>query len=133
MQVSEKPANRTFEIRVKAVADGVTEARRALATHAEKAGADRQAVELAVSEAVANAVVHGYPNGRKGEVIVRATVIRRQLVVDVSDDGDGMRPNPESPGLGLGLPLIGRVTDAFTITEGSRGGTMVSMRFRVAA
>ena len=115
--------------------EGVTEARRAVGKYAERAGCDRGAVELAVAEAVANAVIHGYPEGSPGKVTIRATAESGALAVEVSDDGAGMRGNPDSLGLGLGLglPLIARVTDEFTITTARSGGAMVSMRFRTAA
>ncbi len=64
---------------------------------------------------------------------IRASAESGALVVEVSDDGAGMRGNPDSLGLGLGLPLIARVTDEFTITTARSGGAMVSMRFRTAA
>ena len=48
--------------------------------------------------------------------------------VSVDDDGLGMRPRLDSPGVGLGLPLIADLADRVEIT--SRGpGTRIAARF----
>jgi anti-sigma regulatory factor (Ser/Thr protein kinase) len=87
------------------------------------------AIEIAVSEAVTNAVVHAYAR-RPGDVVVTAHMPKGDgLVVDVLDDGDGLVPRADSPGLGLGLALIAQLTDAFEVREPAHGGTMVHMRF----
>ena len=40
-----------------------------------------------------------------------------------------MRPRPDSPGLGLGLPLIAQMAASFEVHERDSGGTEVRMRF----
>ena len=40
-----------------------------------------------------------------------------------------MAPRHDSPGLGLGLPLVGRVAERVDITAQAGGGTLVSMSF----
>src|SRR5947208_9758715 len=116
-----------------AVPGSVSEARRAVVAHACEAGATPAAlaaIELAVSEAVTNAVQHAYPDpGRRGSVSVAAEVADGALVVTVADDGAGMRPRPDSPGLGLGLPLISQMTHSFEVLQPPAGGTVLSMRF----
>jgi anti-sigma regulatory factor (Ser/Thr protein kinase) len=89
-------------------------------------------MRLAVSEAVNNAVVHGYTQREPGTVTVLAAVDpdAALLTVTVTDDGDGMQPRPDSPGLGLGLPLITTVARTAKITAGPGGrGTRVKMTF----
>ena len=52
------------------------------------------------------------------------------LRVTVCDEGIGMRPRLDSPGLGLGLSLIARVSDRFELTE-MRPGVRVCMAFAI--
>jgi serine/threonine-protein kinase RsbW len=90
------------------------------------------AVGLAVSEAATNAVVHAYADqSHPGKVCIDAGLDDSGLWVTVGDQGRGMRPRPDSPGLGLGLPLIAQMTTAFEVHEGDGGGTEVRMRFEL--
>ncbi|HEX8122132.1 MAG TPA: ATP-binding protein [Solirubrobacteraceae bacterium] len=118
-----------------AVAENVAPLRHAVVDLALEAGADdrvRTDLALAVGEACANVVVHAYPPGDIGPLIVQATVVDdgREMVVSVVDQGQGMTPRPDSPGLGLGLPLIANLTDRLEIQEGPDGvGTQLEMVF----
>jgi serine/threonine-protein kinase RsbW len=88
--------------------------------------------KLAVSEAVTNAVVHAYVGApRPGAVSVDATFEDGSLLVEVSDDGSGMMPRLDSPGLGVGLPLIADTADTLDIANSPHGGTLLRMSFRV--
>jgi serine/threonine-protein kinase RsbW len=119
-----------------AVPASVSEVRRAVIDHATTLGAtpaSLAAMELAVSEAVTNAVQHAYARvPEPGPVKITATPADGALLVIVADDGTGMRPRPDSPGLGLGLPLISQMTESFEVHEAPRGGTVLSMRFDLA-
>jgi anti-sigma regulatory factor (Ser/Thr protein kinase) len=67
-------------------------------------------------------------------VIASVTVGAPEWIeVRVTDDGSGMAPRNDSPGLGLGLPLIRHLTDQFDhrLPPGSVG-TEPWMRFRLA-
>ena len=87
---------------------------------------------LAVGEACANVVVHAYPPGDVGPLIVEAEIDGQHIVVTISDQGSGMTPRPDSPGLGLGLPLIANLSDRLEIADGPEGiGTEVTMAFRL--
>jgi anti-sigma regulatory factor (Ser/Thr protein kinase) len=105
-------------------------ARRALVEFASRHRADPEAVAVAVSEAVGNAVLHGYRDGASGSITIEAWVEpeRGTLLIAVTDDGVGMSPNPESRGIGLGLPLIHRFATSAAIEQPERG-TRVLMRF----
>jgi stage II sporulation protein AB (anti-sigma F factor) len=88
-------------------------------------------VRLAVSEAVTNSVAYAY-EGAPGEVHVIAAVVSGELWIVIADDGMGMRRRPsEIRGLGLGLGLMARVSDALTILARSSGGVEVQMRFHL--
>ncbi len=90
-------------------------------------------VKLAVSEAVTNAVVHAYVGAdRPGEVRVRACVQGAELRIVVADDGCGMVPRLDSPGLGVGLPFIAQAADTLDIEHNDGGGTVLRMSFRLA-
>ena len=70
-------------------------------------------VKLAVSEAVTNAVMHAYVEAAEpGEVRLEAYVGDGSVHVTVSDDGCGMVPRLNSPGLGVGLPFIANASDS---------------------
>ena len=109
-----------------------TVARHAVRDFLHTLGADPRAfgdVLLALSEVVTNAVVHGYRNETGGEVRVEAQHSERGLLLSVADQGRGMAPRHDSPGLGLGLPLVGRIAKKVDITAEVGGGTLVSMCF----
>jgi anti-sigma regulatory factor (Ser/Thr protein kinase) len=91
-----------------------------------------ESIRLAVSEAVTNAIIHGY-NDRRGTIHVTAALASGELWVLVSDDGGGFQSPSEHPGLGWGMPLIAHASDEFVIAERAYGGTEVRMRFTVGA
>jgi anti-sigma regulatory factor (Ser/Thr protein kinase) len=90
-------------------------------------------VALAMSEACTNAVLHGHRDGAGGlfRVVVRG--VHDQVRVTVIDDGCGMAPRPDSPGLGWGLPLMAALSDSLRVRPAAGGtGTVVSMTFTSA-
>ena len=88
-------------------------------------------VKLAVSEAVTNAVLHAYVGLRPGPVSVAAWLDDDRLLVEVSDDGAGMMPRLDSPGLGVGLPFIADTADALDISSSPAGGAQLLMAFEL--
>jgi anti-sigma regulatory factor (Ser/Thr protein kinase) len=119
-----------------ATADSVGEARRAIADYCARLGAARSLTDrvmLSVSEAVTNALVHAYrhveePSSERIELEARRE--SEALIVVVRDFGCGMGPRLDSPGLGLGLPLIAASTSSVQIDTPPGGGcTEVSMEF----
>ena len=114
-----------------AIHSSVPEARRAVAALARSVGASRSqvdAIKLAVSEAVTNAVLHAYP-GQPGAVHVTAAVTGDELWVLVADDGCGLETMARRPGLGLGLALIAQSAEDFTVSRRSSRGIELRMRF----
>jgi len=112
--------------------ESVGVARNAVAEMAERLGAAVDDVKIAVSEAVGNAIVHAYRNAKSGAIRVFAREERGRLVVTIADDGIGMAPNPASPGLRIGIPLITKLCDDVRFTS-SEEGTTVSMSFAASA
>ena len=89
----------------------------------------REAARLAVSEAVSNVVVHSYRDTSPGAFTLSVEWSGGDLRVTVRDEGCGMAPRMDSPGAGLGLPLIASLTESFSVTAPPGGGTEVCMTF----
>jgi len=109
----------------------VASGRRAVTAFAARAGADHrqvEAVRLAVSEAMTNAVLHAYRDDA-GEVHVTAALVCDELWVLIGDDGCGLQPRADRPGLGLGLAIISQVSDEMAVVPQAAGGTEVRMCF----
>lgn len=129
MQSVVRKLNETFA----ATPSSVSAARTQLAEFAAAAGARPEqvdAVRLAASEAMTNSVLHAY-RGESGSIHVSAAVVSGELWILVSDDGCGLEPRADRPGLGLGLGLISQVSDDFAIVSRASGGTEVRIRFNL--
>lgn len=129
MHATQTPRPEPIELELPVRPTSVSRARRSAADFAERAGAKRSDVELAVSEAVTNCVVHAFPEAADGKIRLRAEISGSRVAITVSDDGTGMRPNLSSRGLGIGIPLIGRLCDEYRLEDGPNGGAVVTMLF----
>jgi serine/threonine-protein kinase RsbW/stage II sporulation protein AB (anti-sigma F factor) len=120
-------------LRFLAEPDGVAPARHAVTDLARRVGLAEEMVAniaLAVSEAITNAVLHGYTDRDVGFIEVDARVQGPDLVITVTDDGGGMVPRPDSPGLGMGLPIIARLARTLDVRSPESGnGTQLCMTF----
>jgi serine/threonine-protein kinase RsbW/stage II sporulation protein AB (anti-sigma F factor) len=89
-------------------------------------------IALAITEATTNVVLHAYRDREApGELSVRAERYDDHLALTVLDEGSGLSPRVDSPGLGLGLGLIAQVADAADVRTPETGGTEVVMRFNL--
>ena len=136
MGLEDPETGTAFGRTVPAVPENVAPMRRAVVALAGRLGAAdavRSDLALAVGEACANVVVHAYPPGDVGPLVVHAerpAADAGELVVTIIDQGQGMVPRPDSPGLGLGLPLIANLADRLEIRDGPGGtGTELVMAF----
>jgi serine/threonine-protein kinase RsbW len=86
------------------------------------------AVKLAVNEAVTNAVVHAYAQN-EGRISVTVELVGKELAITVADTGGGLLPRADSPGLGMGLPLIAQLTERIDVRSDD-DGTEIRMWFR---
>ncbi len=117
-----------------AVPGSVPHARQSVVALAVGAGASADeidAIRLATSEALTNAVVHAY-DGPPGLIHVSATVEPGELSVTVADDGRGLTPRLDRRGMGLGLALIAEAATEVAIGKRPGGGTAVRMRFALS-
>ena len=90
-----------------------------------------QAVRLAVGEALTNIVMHAYVGRDVGAMSVQAWLDEDEhMCVGVLDEGHGLIPRTDSPGLGLGMGLMAQMANDLRIAnrEG-RPGTSVLLRF----
>jgi len=115
----------------------VAEIRHDVSCAATVCGADEMEllrINLAVSEAASNAIQHAYRDGvPAGNVRVLVQHADDCLDVSVCDNGIGMSPRADSPGMGLGLGLIAHETSTCEIRTTASGGTEVLMRFSLGS
>lgn len=100
-------------------------------------------IKTAVSEAVTNAIVHGY-EGCTGNVVMRARMDDRWLTVEIQDEGKGianveqaMEPfytsHPEQERSGMGFAVMQTFMDDLQVESSPGKGTTVRMRKRIHA
>lgn len=101
-------------------------------------------IKTAVSEAVTNAIVHGY-EGTRGLVTLSAAIRDRDLLtIEVSDNGKGipdipqaMEPfytaHPEQERSGMGFAVMQTFMDDLTVDSTPGSGTTVRMTKRIHA
>ena len=119
-----------WEAHAAAQAANVGPIRTALVKFAAEHGAGRSAqtdIALAVSEGLTNAVVHAFLAQAVGTMRVIAVASADVLHVSIIDDGSGMSPRDDSPGMGVGLTVIDRLTSSLEI-RGGPGGRGTEMR-----
>jgi len=121
------------QLTLPARAENVAVVRHALGGLGEALALDPQTlsdVKLAVTEACTNVVVHAYAEG-DGPMEVAASLEGGVLRVTVRDEGIGIVPRADSPGLGLGLPLIATLTESLELGKTDDDRTEVTMLFRL--
>lgn len=122
----------TFSATYEASAHSVAVVRNQMAALARDCGLDEGEiadVKLAVSEAATNALLHAYRGrGEPGTIRVDAYIVNGELIIAVADEGIGMQPRTDSPGLGLGLPVIASVAKRVEFSPDDPG-TRLRMAF----
>ena len=100
-------------------------------------------VKTAVSEAVTNAVIHGYGGG-EGTIFIRAAVEGREFFVEIEDRGAGigdvekaMEPmytsDPSGERSGMGFSFMEAFMDEVEVRSALGQGTSVRMKKRIGA
>jgi anti-sigma regulatory factor (Ser/Thr protein kinase) len=131
--------DRGLEIRLPAEPESVSVLRQAVVDEAEKLGMDRPRItdlKTAVSEACANAVLHAYADAdQPGPIEVELVPASDAVVAVVRDFGGGLRPSAalRDNGLGLGLSLIGALSNFFQLTSILGRGTEIRIQIPLRA
>jgi anti-sigma regulatory factor (Ser/Thr protein kinase) len=123
-----------LELKLPARAENVAVIRHAFGGFAEALSVDEQTladIKLAVTEACTNVVIHAYEDGEFGDLEVDASIDDDRLTVVIRDNGRGIVPRPDSPGLGLGLPLIATLAESLELGKDPADHTEVRMTFRL--
>ena len=84
-----------------------------------------------MTEALANVIRHAYAGELPGEIEVQVRSDDAALTVVVADAGGGVRPRPDSPGLGLGLPLIATLAETLELGRSEDDKTEIRMTFQL--
>ncbi len=98
---------------------------------------DLEEIKVAVSEAVSNAVTHGYQQMPDGVISITATLFAKSLEIVVQDQGKGIEDleqafeptessDPER--MGLGFAFMRPFMDELNVVSESGQGTTVLMR-----
>ena len=120
--------------RLPAIPGSVPRMRRNLLAAISGRGFDEDAVGLAVTEALTNAVRHAYP-GSQGPVTLSVSSPADRLVVVVTDEGIGARSFTARSGSdrakGMGLPLLHELCASIRVDPGN-SGTTVTMGFAMS-
>lgn len=121
-----------------ATADALPPARRRVTVFAEVAGLGQDDLfefSVAVTEALANALVHGSPRGSADDIRVRFSCYEEVVAVEVADVGDGLRATPIcSPDAtqtgGRGIHFMRALCDAVQFTCASAGTHVLLVKRR---
>lgn len=100
-------------------------------------------VKTAVSEAVTNAIIHGYPEGA-GIVLLRCGIHEGELLVEVEDKGVGIEDieaareplyttRPELERSGMGFSFMEAFMDELEIISKPGDGTLIRMKKKVGS
>lgn len=95
-------------------------------------------IKTSVSEAVTNAIVHGY-NSEYGVVFLNAEIIGNQLTIEIADKGCGIKDvnearqplfttQPEMERSGMGFTVMETFMDSLEVISNPGVGTKVIMK-----
>lgn len=99
-------------------------------------------LKTAVSEAVTNAIIHGYESDAACQVVIEAAIDGDTVLIDVLDKGKGIEDlelarqplftsKPELERSGMGFTIMESFMDRFEVSSVVGGGTRVTMQKRI--
>jgi len=141
----EKIINNKIKLEFMSLAENVALARitvAALVSQLEITLNDLEEIKVAVSEAVSNAIIHGYQNGPEGIVTLTALLKGQTLILEIEDQGVGipdikkaMEPaystDPERTG--LGFVFMQSFMDEVKVISQVNSGTKVVLTKQISA
>jgi len=100
-------------------------------------------VKTAVSEAVTNAIVHGYGHS-KGEIYMECTLEEKLITIVIKDNGKGIEDvakareplfttNPEMERSGMGFTVMETFMDLLEVESIVGVGTKITMKKRIGS
>jgi len=104
---------------------------------------DIEDIKMAVSEAVTNAIIHGYDNKPKGDVAISCGYLEGIIYIEVQDNGTGiddiekaMLPlytsKPLEERSGMGFTVMQSFMDNVEVISSKESGTLVKMSKKIA-
>lgn len=120
------------EVSITSNPDYLARLRRIIGCLADCAGMDAKEVhdaKLAVTEACANAIRHGSPQGPDDKVSIKFSHAGGTVITEVTDHGSGfdpeeVHPRPIAQPGGLGIPLMKALTDEIEFLKNGKGMTV---------
>lgn len=99
-------------------------------------------LKTAVSEAVTNAIIHGYDNNASKQVTIEAVIDKDTVTITVQDEGQGIEDlelarqplftsKPELERSGMGFTIMENFMDRFEVVSSVGNGTRVEMQKRI--
>ncbi|MCC3373454.1 anti-sigma F factor [Cohnella sp. REN36] len=99
-------------------------------------------IKTVVSEAVTNAIIHGYENREDGVVHLEAEIAGDTVSISIQDEGRGIEDldlarqplftsRPELERSGMGFTIMENFMDEFDVTSVPNEGTRLRMKKRI--
>ncbi|BBI33136.1 anti-sigma F factor [Cohnella abietis] len=99
-------------------------------------------IKTVVSEAVTNAIIHGYNGSTAGMVTVEAEIDGDTVMISIQDQGKGIEDlelarqplftsRPELERSGMGFTIMENFMDEFEVVSSAEGGTSLRMKKRI--
>lgn len=99
-------------------------------------------LKTAISEAVTNAIIHGYDSDSDGMVVIEGVIENDTVSLTVEDEGNGIEDlelarqplftsKPELERSGMGFTIMENFMDRFEVTSEPGKGTKIAMLKRI--
>ncbi|RED61592.1 anti-sigma F factor [Cohnella lupini] len=99
-------------------------------------------IKTVVSEAVTNAIIHGYNGSVEGIVTVEAEIDGDTVLISIGDQGKGIEDlelarqplftsRPELERSGMGFTIMENFMDEFDVVSSEKSGTSLRMKKRI--